>query len=246
MFGKNKAAIAKRREVKRKVVELMVQVLEAAPHGLMGNATLDDEELNKLFVLVISFVNSLNEDDINTLKTAKGCQARPANTQTEKALPWTLHEFIIRPKLGLDAGCMHGWASDCQHWAKQVALMNPHSHINWPACQTRLNEALKKVEMTKKQYFADPSVREPTDPEEAFLYLVQAALKISYENEKKEERERERLWKAKYDGLPGHLRSTTGTAANDNTIALYSRGYKNALKTGIMWYIEGKVPEQYL
>lgn len=231
----NKKEIAVRRDIKRAVVELMVKCVEAAPHGLLQNAVLDDEEISAVSMLVVHgflLARPLQPDEIAALKTAKGCNSRPSGALGSYT---NLYEHLITPQRSIhDAGCMHGWVWDSALWAKQVAEKNPHSNIAWLPYQHRLDQARETVKIKLKQYFVNPGLRRPQDADEAFYWLVYQAGELSGQPNG------EREWKAKFQGLDKVFREVPNLSA-----LVDNKGIGYAAKLFEKWYINADVPAEF-
>jgi hypothetical protein len=213
--------------IKRAVVETMIQCVEKAPHGLIENAILDDQEVTQVAYIVKEFVLGLKPSEIDALKTGKGCTGRPLDTIDKQ--PKTLYEHMRTPTLRPgDAGCIHGWVFDSSKWAKQVATMNPNSNINWPSCEQRIRTALDQMKLSIKQYFTNPFARSPKNPDEALWFLAAAAGPLE------DNPDRESLWKAEFQGLPRQFRLDPNLSRLD---------YARALQLYEKWYLNGDIPE---
>jgi hypothetical protein len=172
MFGKSAAVVDARRDIKRRVVEIMVQCAEIGPRAVTGNGTLTPSEAGEVQRLVIhEFILRLSEADKITLRTAKGCTSPPAELENKDKR--TLWDHIQTMQQNVtEVGCMAGFVHDGVLWAKQVAQQNPHSNINWFQYQQRIDAAVRAVKLSLPQYAANPGQREPENVEESFYWLI--------------------------------------------------------------------------
>lgn len=240
MIGKGTTEIAARRDIKRRVCELLVACAEDGPKAIASNGVLEANEAGNVNVRVRDFVWKLSAEEKDALRTAKGCTKLPTPSDRKMAnASKPLLNFLELPVTGSVqvVGCMAGYVRDGLDWAKQVALANPNSRIDWPALKHRIDIAAANVKLAKKLYFQDPAVREPNDPEEAFYWLVSQSLRIKgYENVPEAQCEAE--WKRRAARMAERLRE------NPNIQGLLASGFAKAYDLAEKWYIDGDVPEE--
>jgi len=232
MFGKPQNIINQRRDVKRRVVEIMIQCAEIGPIAVTGNGILNGEQVGRITVLVVhNFVNGLTPEDIDALKTAKGCRQPPPGV--EDLSRRTLYDHIITPTKSVsDAGCMAAFVHDGVLWAKQVALANPNSNINWPACQLRIDNALNQLKVSNKQYFLNPGLRDPQDADQALYWLVYQAGQLE------DTPNAQVQFRQKFNSLPKELRDNANVQAISNNFA-------KAVSLFEKYYVNGDFPDEY-
>lgn len=232
MFGKSQNIIDQRRDVKRRVVEIMVQCAEIGPIAITGNGILNGEQVGRITVLVAhNFVNTLKAEDIDALKTAKGCRQPPPGLEDPSRR--TLYEHIMTPTKSVsDAGCMAAFVHDGVLWAKQVAQANPNSNINWPSYEVRIKSALNQLKVSNKQYFMNPGLRDPQDSNQALYWLVYHAGQLDGKPNA------EIQFRQKFQSLPKELR-------NNANLQAFSNNYAKAVSLFEKYYVDMDFPDEF-
>ena len=182
IFGKSKVEIANRRNVKRRVVEILVTCGEIGPLAVSASIKLDGAQTGTITVLAGEFWNNLTVMDKNVLRHAKGCPVSRSRKSTGYS---SLANFLEVPTFSVTkAGCMAEWTELGVMWAKQLVQVNPHTFPDgWTPFQHRIDRALQHSVVDNKKYIENPYGKGlPKNADQAFAYMIfQAGYLAEYE-----------------------------------------------------------------
>jgi hypothetical protein len=167
---KSDAVIARRRALKRHVVEELTKIAVA---GNVGYRKLSDGEVYNLLALLGPLHRGLTARaaDVDTLKTAKGCKHSPDGLQNPGDA--TLYDFLNNHTQA--GGCGEGVSADAALWAQQVVTENPDRvklQAAWPGQKGRINAAWQAAENDLESWLANPGERGPRSANESLYYLA--------------------------------------------------------------------------
>lgn len=172
LFGKSKEEIAGRRDIKRRVVEMLVTCGEIAPLAVSASMKLNGEQTGNVTVLAGGFWNNLTAGDRSILRSAKGCPVPRSRKSTGYS---TLADFLEVPTFPVaKAGCMAEWTELGVLWAKQLVQVNPHSFPDrWTPFQQRIDRAVQRSTVDNQKYIRNPyGLGLPKNADQAFAYMV--------------------------------------------------------------------------
>lgn len=207
ILGKSSKEIAQRRDVKCRVVEMLVECAEIAPLAIKASNKLSGEQTGRITLKAGGFWVNLSQSDKLVCRTAKGSStpARHKHAGYKK-----LADFLSVPTLTPDeAGCMAAWTELGVLWAKHLVERNPHTFPNgWREFQNRIDTAANAVEVSNEDYIDNPYGKgEPRNADQAFAYMIFKAGYInSYEYSGKPKLA-ESEWKKLLQQLPKELQT---------------------------------------
>ncbi len=166
---KSAAVIARRRACKVSTVEALTRMAVA---GHAGFRLLDVVEATDVAAELTAHYTTLNDEDFNTLRTAKGCVRAPAGVINRDAPLLT----FFRSHFG--QGCGQSFAADAALWAAQIVQANPRNaalQAAWAGQQGRIDAARQAAANDIGRWYAAPGMREPRNGDEALYYVVWSA-----------------------------------------------------------------------
>ncbi len=125
-----RGAIANRRDVKRRMVSLLIQVCAQCPGAALQGNRADDIHLAPFQLQLAKLWGELSLAERTVLMTAKGCHTVPRGA--DAAHGTSLGQMIqlgVKVPRGAGGGdfCWGGWINSAYEWAKQIIALNPNS-----------------------------------------------------------------------------------------------------------------------
>lgn len=216
--------------IQRAAVDILIGCAEVAPKA-NTNGALSLQESGQAASHTLFFLESLSSEEKQILKTSTGCNSQPKGLSDSAYGTLLDHLEVFRDPNWQLQGCMHGWVGRGIEWARQMVKKNKDLNIEWKSCENRLNAAASTVNISKNEYYSNPSIRLPGDPEEAMWYLAYWAGKYSESGA-----DAKRLWNAKFSKMEEVLRKHP---------ALVDRDYQRALAHYNRWYIDSGDPYDF-
>ncbi len=125
-----RGVIANRRDVKRRMVSLLMLACEQNPGSALQGNRADDLHLAAFQLELAKLWGELSLAERTVLMTAKGCHTLPG--QADAAHGTSLGQMIqlgVKVPRGAAGGdfCWGGWINSAYEWCKQVIAQNPNS-----------------------------------------------------------------------------------------------------------------------
>jgi hypothetical protein len=122
----HREVVANRRDVKRRTVNVIVNICEQNPGSALQGNRIDPVNNALATTSIVTLWRSLSAVDINVLRTAKGCHTRPPN-----CTPGYGHTFADLLQIGgqdpYGSYCWGSWINNAYEWAVQIIDANPRA-----------------------------------------------------------------------------------------------------------------------
>ena len=214
MFGKSRDVVERRRDCKRRTVDMLVRCAEMGPMAIAASHKLSEEQTGIVTVLAGEFFNQLSPASRQTLMTAKGCQNCPS-TAIAKNYRHCL-EFLEIPTTSVNnAGCMGSWTEDAFKWAKQIVESNPHAFPDgFGEFDQRVQQAISQVRHSDESYINNPYDKgEPTTVDQARAFLLFKAGYIYFYEAEEVQSDAEVAWRPLFNTLRAEIRNNPNIEA---------------------------------
>lgn len=220
------------RDVKRRVVEMLMSCAEIAPFAVKKSRKLNGDQAGRITLLGGEFWRDLSVADKGLLASVKpkGFSVPQAGVRANYD---SLADFLTVPTLSIEeAGCMAAWTELGFEWAELLVQRNPHTFPEgWGVFARRLKNAIMAEKVSNEQFIKNPYGQGlPKNAEQAFAYMIFKAGYIPFENQDLPKHKVEETWKRLYNTeVPTEFRQ-------GNVEVLFNKGYEEAKRRCLEQY----------
>jgi len=125
-----RSEIANRRDIKRRMVGLIIDVCVNCPGAARQGNRPDDVTLARFSGALTRLWNDLSLAERTVLMTAKGCHRIPGQADVAHGTSFgQMIQLAVKVPFGARGGdfCWGGWINSAYEWSKQIIDQNPNS-----------------------------------------------------------------------------------------------------------------------